>query len=460
VSESDAPRPTHDDRLQELIDVVVAIAAFQFDRRARVGDGSDVLDGLAVGINMLAEEIGARVARDQLYQRQLAQNERLIAVGQLAAGIAHEVNNPAAYVIANLQMIDHSLAQLADAARSGRLDAAVVAEQAEAARLLTRENLGGLERIVAIVRELRQFTHGGADVVEPVDLRRVVQDACALVRSEIVFRATLEVQLPDRLVVRGDRTKLTQVFTNLLLNAAQAIPEVSPTPQRVSVEASIDGELVCVLVRDTGSGITDEVRPRLFEPFFTTKPRERGTGLGLVISADIVRAHGGELRLRETSPAGTTFEVRLPLLTGPVEVPRSTPQFGIRRPRPLTRRPRVLLVDDEAQVLAAYRRLLGEEYDVHIAVSGREAIERLGHDRDWDAIVCDVMMPDLDGTAVHEWITQHAAALEPRLLFCSGGAFSPRGVVLTERFTARLLQKPFTITAFREAVARVAMLAG
>ncbi|MBY0492496.1 MAG: response regulator [Gemmatimonadaceae bacterium] len=459
VTDHPAHPISHEDRLQELIDVVVAIASFQFDRRASVGREGDILDGLAVGINMLAEEIGTRVARDQLYQRQLAQNERLIAVGQLAAGIAHEVNNPAAYVMANLQMVDHTLATLIDAARAGRLTPEDVAQQAEQARLLTRENLGGLERIVAIVRELRQFTHGGADVVEPVDLSRVIADACALVRSEVVFRATLDVHVPERLVVRGDRTKLTQVFTNLLLNAAQAIPEASPRPEQIVIEATRDGQLISVCVRDTGSGITDDVRPRLFEPFFTTKPRDLGTGLGLVISADIVRAHGGELRLRETSPAGTTFEVRLPLLTGPVELPRVTPQFGVRRPRPLTRRPRVLLVDDEAQVLAAYRGLLGEEYDVHIAASGREAIERLTLDQDWDTIVCDVMMPELDGTAVHDWVSAHVPALEPRVLFCTGGAFSPRGVVLTERHAARLLQKPFTITAFREAVARVAMTA-
>lgn len=450
----------HADRLQELIDVVVAIASFQFDRRADVGDGSHVLDGLAVGINMLAEEIGTRVTRDQLYQRQLAQNERLIAVGQLAAGIAHEVNNPAAYVIANLQMIDHTLAQMLDTIHAGRLDAETLAAQAEQARQLTRENLGGLERIVTIVRELRQFTHGGADVVEPVDLRRVVQDATALVRSEIMFRAALEVQLPERCVVRGDRTKLTQVFTNLLLNAAQAIPEAAPMEQRITVRGTIDGHLATIHVCDTGSGIADDVRPRLFEPFFTTKPRDRGTGLGLVISADIVRAHGGELRLHETSASGSTFEVRLPLVTGPVELPRVTPPFGTRRPQPLTRRPRVLLIDDEVQVVAAYRRLLAEEYDVHIAVSGREAINRLAADQDWDAVVCDVMMPDVDGTAVHDWITTHAAALEPRVLFCSGGAFSPRGVVLTERYATRLLQKPFTTAAFREAIARITMLGG
>jgi signal transduction histidine kinase len=452
-----SPLTARQDRLQELIDVVVAIASFQFDRRASVGDGSDILDGLAAGINMLAEEIGTRVTRDHLYQRQLAQNERLIAVGQLAAGIAHEVNNPAAYVMANLQMVDHALATLIDSARAGQVSPEMVMTHAEQARALTLENLGGIERIIAIVRELRQFTHGGSDVVEPVDLRRVITDASALVRSEIVFRATLDIRMPDRAVVHGDRTKLTQVFTNLLLNAAQAIPDTSPTPQQIVVEARREGALISVTVSDTGCGITDDVRPRLFEPFFTTKPRERGTGLGLVISADIVRAHGGELRLRDTSPGGSTFEVRLPVVTGPVELPRVTPQFGVRRPRPLTRRPRVLLIDDEAQVLAAYRRLLNDEFDVHIAASGRDAVDRLTVDQDWDAIVCDVMMPDMDGTAVHEWITQHAAALEPRVLFCSGGAFSPRGVVLTERHAARLLQKPFTITTFREAVARVAM---
>lgn len=456
---TDAPRvpsATRDERLQELTDVVVAIASFHFERRAQIGDGSDVLDGLAVGINMLAEEIGARVAREQLYQRHLAQNERLIAVGQLAAGIAHEVNNPAAYVMANLQMTDELCTQLLEQTARGELDPQALRSFAEQAQRLTRDNLDGLQRIVAIVRDLRQFTRSSDDITEAVALDRVLQDASALVRSAMMFRARLELDVPTGLCVAGDPTKLTQVFTNLLLNAAQAIAEDAQAPQQVIARARADETTVHIDVQDTGSGIPLEVQRRLFEPFFTTKSRDRGTGLGLVIAAEIVRAHGGELRLVETSSAGTTFSVRLPLLRTPHPArARSAPASPLP-PRSSTRRLRILLIDDEPQLLAAYRRLLAADYEVEVAVNGRDAVDRLQHDQAWDAILCDVMMPEADGTEVHAWIVRHAPALESRVIFCTGGAFSPRGVLLTERHAARVLQKPFSTAALHEAIALVA----
>jgi hypothetical protein len=150
------------------------------------------------------------------------------------------------------------------------------------------------------------------------------------------------------------------------------------------VRACPDGDAVYVHVKDTGGGISEAAQARLFEPFFTTKPRERGTGLGLVISAEIVRAHGGELRLVETSPAGSTFEVRLPLEIQRDAVASGVPHTTVPPVIAGAARPRVLLIDDEAQLLAAYRRLLANEYDVHVATSGREAMDRLLVDTAWD----------------------------------------------------------------------------
>jgi signal transduction histidine kinase len=440
-----------DERLVEITDVVIAIASNHFDRRATVGDGFHLLDGLALGVNMLSEEIGQRVAREKAYQQHLLQNERLIAVGQLAAGVAHEVNNPAAFVLANLSVLRSTLDALEQAQVSADdASRATTSKLLQQARELTRDNIAGVERIVAIVRDLRNFARLDNDRLDTLELAEIVDDACSLVRAEVTYRAALVVETDAALRVRGDRTKLAQVFTNLLLNAAQAIPEGESQANRVEIAAAVQGDWARVLVRDTGGGMSEEARRRMFEPFFTTKPRDRGTGLGLAISSEIVHQHGGELRLLQTTASGTTFEVLLPLdrQHGPqraqtASVTGTTPEA------------RVLIVDDETMLLTAYRRWLDGVYHVQTAVNGREAIGLLEHDADWDAILCDIMMPEVDGVGVYEWVATHRPEMLERLLFCTGGAFTTRSLAFTERMGDRVLQKPVALPQLRDAIERV-----
>lgn len=432
-------------RLAEIVDVVVAIASNDFSRRASVGDGEHLLDGLATGLNMLAEEVGQQVAREEAFQRRLLHTERLAAIGQLAAGVAHEVNNPAAYVLTNLLALDTLLAGLEAEAP------APWAARLREARDLVREDIGGVERVVAIVRDLRNFSRLESHQLDAVDLGDVVEDACKLVRAELAYRARLVVHRIPNLPVTAERTKLTQVLTNLLMNAAQAIPEGAPEHNEVGVTTlERDGSAV-VVVRDTGAGMPPAVQARVFEPFFTTKPRGQGTGLGLAISADIARQHGGELRLVRSSASGTVFELSLPL--GPV-IPAPPAGAVPRLPAP-AQRARVLLVDDEPLLLAALQRVLGVHYDVVVANGGRPALEILERDDRWDVILCDLMMPDLDGAAVFEWLQAHRPALVERTLFCSGGAFTPRGFEFAELIGDRLLQKPIAPPELREAIERV-----
>jgi signal transduction histidine kinase len=445
-------------RLAEIIDVVVAIASNDFDKRASVGDGNHVLDGLATGLNMLAEEIGQRYARERLYQQRLLQHERLIAVGQLAAGVAHEINNPAAFVLTNLSVLDRILDEiervpLPPAASQLRSELVALTTQA---RDVTRDNVAGVERIVSIVRELRNFSRLESDRLETVLLEAVIADACRLVRAELTYRAHLHVETSPDLEIRGDRTKLAQVFTNLLMNAAHAIPEGAPDANEVRIRALARDDRAIVHVIDTGSGMAADVQERLFEPFFTTKPRERGTGLGLAISADIVRLHGGELRLLDTSPLGSTFEVVLPLDGSHVQ--GAAPERAIEFSEAV-RRARVMIVDDEVMLLDAYRRFFRDVYDLTLLASGRDAIAAMESQHHWDAIVCDVMMPDLDGQAVHRWVSDHRPELLDRLLFCTGGAFTPRSVSFTERMAERVLQKPVRMNDLRSAIDGVRELA-
>jgi CheY-like chemotaxis protein len=204
--------------------------------------------------------------------------------------------------------------------------------------------------------------------------------------------------------VRGTHTQLCQVLTNLLLNAAQAIPAGAPKAHRVEVTVRDEAPDVVVRVRDSGTGTPEEVRAHIFEPFFTSKVRGRGMGLGLTISHEIIRQHGGSLACESELGRRTTFEIRLPRASQP-PTPRAE-RTMTPSPAPTGRR-RVLIVDDDPAITATFGRVLARHCDVVTAASGHEAIAVLSSDERWDAILCDLMMPEVDGVAVHAWLSEH-----------------------------------------------------
>ena len=453
----DAPVREEERRLGEILEVLVAIASKDFSRRASTGDGSHVLDGIAAGLNMLSEEVGKQHRLEHEYRRRIAHSDRLAAAGQLAASVAHEINNPAAFVLANLTSIEDRLFALESflgevrtsfpkgsppdrriaelCARSG-----VESSLAEVRQSLV-DSVTGVQRVVAIVKDLRGFTRVEAGRIEAVSVAELVEDACKLVAHEVVYRAELVKRVDATPRVNGDRIKLTQVLTNLLLNAAQAIPEGDREHNRVEIATGAREQRVFVRVSDTGAGIPKEVQARLFEPFFTTKPGDRGMGLGLAVSAEIVRRHRGELRFESAPGRGTVFEMWLPAEIGS---PRSVAPAPPPAKPSEAERPRVLIVDDEAELLVAYQRLFSKQLDLTLAPGGRAAVSLLETDARWDAILCDIMMPDLDGAAVFDWITEHRPELVDRLGFCTGGAFTPRSRALVERVAGRLFDKPLS----------------
>ncbi len=442
-------------RLAEIMEVLVAIASKDFTRRATVGDGSHLLDGIAAGLNMLAEEASKQNKLDHEYRRRIAHAERLAAVGQLAASVAHEINNPAAFVLTNLAALEDRLASVESFVgemrggfpRGGFPDRRVAELLARTgtdaalddARRILQDSVSGVQRVVAIVKDLRGFSRVEDGRAEEVSLSDVCEDACKLVSHEIVYRARFVKNIEPTPRILANRIQLTQVLTNLLLNAAQAVVEGDRENNRVELHTGVLGDRVFVRVRDTGVGIPAEVRPRLFEPFFTTKPGDRGTGLGLAVSSEIVRKHRGELRFESTPGEGTSFEIWLPIDTG---LPRrSLPPESLQAPSP---RLKVLIIDDEEELLVAYQRLFGKHYDLSLARGGREAVTLLERDARWDAILCDIMMPDLDGTAVYDWIQEHRPSLLQRLGFCTGGVFTPRSRDLADRVAGQLFEKPLS----------------
>jgi signal transduction histidine kinase len=234
---------------------------------------------------------------------QLAQTERLAALGTLAAGLAHEINNPLTYVLLELQ-------------QAARLLPTIVTEdnRSVAAQIdkLLQHSLEGAERIRGITTAIRTFSRPDDTRLKLVDIRAPLDAAVKLAGHEICRRARLATNYPDPMIVLANEGQLGQVFLNLLTNAAQAIPEGHAESHEIRVQSSIEGDVVTVEISDTGAGIPAHLIGRVFEPFFSTKPVGQGTGLGLSISHSLITAFGGTLTVTSEMGRGATFRVQLP----------------------------------------------------------------------------------------------------------------------------------------------------
>jgi PAS domain S-box-containing protein len=369
--------------------------------------------------------------RKQLEARAL-HSERMAAVGTLAAGVAHEVNNPLAFVQSN---VDH-VARVVAAGGPGD------SERGEVLAAL-REAREGTERIRSIVRDLNSFSRAEDPRMKWLDLEDVLTSASSLAANEVRHRARLEREPGGAPPVYASEGRLVQVFVNLIVNAAHALPEGEADRHEIRLRTGTgeDGT-AWAEVRDTGCGIPPELLPRLFEPFFTTKPAGRGTGLGLSICHTIVTGLGGRIEVESTPGRGSTFRVVLPAARGMPEAPPPEPEKP--RPEPAVKRGRVLVIDDEELVGTALRRLLGRVHDVRVSTRADTALEWLLAGEQYDLILCDVMMPHLSGMDFHAALGERLPSAQERVVFLSGGAFSPAAREFLARIpTGRKLDKPF-----------------
>jgi signal transduction histidine kinase/CheY-like chemotaxis protein len=354
--------------------------------------------------------------------------ERLASLGTLAGGVAHEINNPLTYV--NILV--------------GRL---VSLEQANRADELSRHRLEMLEevrdgvgRVEQIVRALRTFSRGDEEGHGAVDVHEALESALRMVGHEIRHRAELVRDFGPVPPVRGSSARLAQVFLNLLVNAAQSMPEGEAHTHelRVSTRVRADGKVV-VEIADTGTGIPRELLGKIFEPFFTTRRHGQGSGLGLSIVRGIVSSMGGEISADSELGRGSRFTIVLPAYEG---VRPAAPE---PRPQPVakSRRAHVLVVDDDKSVAKVLATVLSEHHQVETARSGREALAALERDPDVDLIICDLMMPEVSGIDLYETIALVRPELKRRFLFMTGGAFTPSAREFLDRVTAPRIEKPF-----------------
>jgi PAS domain S-box-containing protein len=370
-------------------------------------------------------------------EAQLVLADRMASVGTLAAGVAHEINNPLAFILGNLE---YALGELRR-----------VAPEPEVERALSEARDGAL-RVREIVRDLKAFSRADAEARETVDLRRVLQSTLGLAQNEIRHRARLEVDVGDVPLVRASEHRLGQVLLNLLINAAQAIPEGRATENvvGVAVGTAADGR-ASVEITDTGGGIPPDVLPRIFDPFFTTKPVGVGTGLGLSICHGIVSGLGGEIQVDSAPGRGSTFRVLLPAARA--ERARATAA------RPAAgegyRRGRILVVDDEALVGRTVRRILAP-HDVVSRTSAHAALADVaGGAHRFDLVLCDLMMPEMSGMELHARLRELAPALADRTVFLTGGAFTQGAREFLAAVPNARIEKPFEPEALRALVGRV-----
>lgn len=360
-----------------------------------------------------------------LAQEQLSRAEKLSALGSLAAGVAHEINNPLAYVILNLELLRE---------REASFDVgAVEALQA---------GIDGAKRIHRLVTELRGFSGSdGPGPPEPIDVTRAVSSALNIAQNEVRHRARLVREHEDGVFVLAREGQLVQVLVNVLVNAAQAIPEVGGGDHVIRVTSRLVVDQVEIAVSDSGVGIPDDVLRRLFDPFSTTKRRGQGSGLGLAISKRIVDGFGGRILVDSEVGRGTTVTVVLPCAAPP---PTRTATLDPSRERVRSGGPRarVLIVDDEQSIVRALTRVLSH-HDVVTAHDGRTALALMSRGTPFDVILCDLMMPGMPGSELYEQVCAIRPELGPRFVFMTGGAFTTAGSAFLDTLGARVLVKPF-----------------
>jgi ligand-binding sensor domain-containing protein/signal transduction histidine kinase/CheY-like chemotaxis protein len=392
-------------------------------------------------------ELDAHLRALRATQAQLVQAGKMAAVGTLAAGVGHEINNPLSYIISNLE---HSCEELEEVTRMAE-SSEPVRERLREVQQVLREALMGSDRVRRIVRDLKTFSRQDEDTRGPVELREVMDSAAKMAAGELKPRAQLvrdyEAGVPP---VEGNEARLAQVFLNLIINAAQALPEGKPEQNEVRlVLRRGEADSVVAEVRDTGSGIPPEVLGRIFDPFFTTKPVGVGTGLGLALCQAFIASMGGRIEVESQVGQGTVFRVTLPAAKEKLErASRLTPARAGG-----SARGRVLVVDDDPLVSSAVRRTLSRDHEVEVVVSSRRALELLtSPEGNYDVILCDLMMPELTGMDLHAELAVSSPERARRMVFITGGAYTQTAKDFLERVSNPRVEKPFDPEKLREQV--------
>jgi len=421
----------------------------------RGGDSSVIISDSAAPVIDDKRLLGAvmvfgDVTEQKRLQKQIEVADRLASLGTMAAGVAHELNNPLAVVVGNGavvgEMLGRLLSRLASEPGAGEGTVRLLRDAIDA----QQDIVSAANRIAQIVRDLRGFSRPELPASGSLNVREAIDWALRTTAQEFRHRARVSTKLGNVPRIKGDETRVGQILVNLLINAAHAIAPGNVEANEVSIATRTDDQgRVVIEVTDTGCGIPPEALGRIFDPFFTTKAVGTGTGLGLSISHGIAASMGGTLTVDSRVGQGTTFRLTFPA-AAEAETSASTAPVSIAEQR----RGRVLVIDDEDAVLAVVARILRDHEVVCLSDAG-QALARLKQDSNFDIILCDLMMPKMTGMEFYEKLLAERPEMAPRVVFVTGGAITAKSDLFLKTVPNERIQKPFGLGVLRAAVQRI-----
>lgn len=415
------------------------------DSAAPVLDAGDLLGAVMVFRDITAQKDA---------QRRLELTDRMASLGTMAAGVAHEINNPLAVISANSQFVQQELLRTLREMPFDVLgtEHAHVLQQTAAVHAEIQSAVARIEQIVA---DLKVFSKPREQSAGPASVAHAVDWAVRVTQHELRHRAELIVDIGPVPTIAMDEARLSQVLVNLIMNAALAIPTGRASEQRVHVRAYMTSPSeVALEVQDTGSGMSEATLSRVFDPFFTTRGSTGGTGLGLAICQGIIVSAGGEISAQSTLGVGTTFTIKLPGTTAPRVAPPAT-----LRPVPIVRA-RVLVLDDDELVLSSLQRVLSRHHDVVATTSAHAALARIESGERFDVVLCDLVMPEMSGCDFYGEFARRVPAEKHRLVFVSGGVVDTVTADFLAAIPNRRLDKPFDVRRLLALVQEIATSTG
>ena len=429
--------------LRELADSAEAVGRGDFTRRIEVasndecGDLANAFNGMTANLQSSRAELETAVDTLKSTQAQLIQSEKLSAVGQFVAGVAHELNNPLTAVIGFSDLLSKTST---DAKIIPHLE--LISKSALRCHKIV-QNLLGFARQHPPERKL---VHVNASIESVLEIM-----AYDFRTSNISIIRDLKASLPPTL---GDAHQLQQVFVNILGNARQAIQAVRQDGQ-IIVRTFTDGKTITVEFADNGPGIRPENLPKIFDPFFTTKAVGKGTGLGLSLSYGIIKEHGGRITVQSIHGQGATFTIELPVVDGTSVVPATLEHRPARPLVTASSGKKILIVDDEEWILTLGTELLTNEgHAVTTAAGGEHAVQTM-RTQLFDVIVSDWKMPGMNGIQLYEHLKASRPQMADRMIFMTGDVVSEAFTEFLERNKKACIPKPFAIEDFQEAVSRM-----